>query len=740
MADKTEFLQVIDDAILDADSLERFINGSDSETVLTRLSAEYPTLQKAIKQMFENGGLPATPFATKALMEASALVDGDYAMVTDDTANNGLYVKTAGAWVKSDYDPVATSKVYTDALVTTTQRDARAEILSAGANIFNNNLIPNKSIGYDGVVNTSENYSITPYIPVNPNSKYHYSSDSSGVAVIDVAYYDAAKKFMLRKPASEFVDSSGVFSVPAGCFFVRFNTRNTLINTAKVMLSEGSEPIPYTPYVNPVLKNVSLSEGLINGIYEGIDFDFLKYSNNLYNPYDVDMGMVVGVDGEYRESTLGDYWTTGFISIDGASDYTISGEPNQAIFHYSSYYDENKVFITRVGHLVMNDEGFEVIRTPSNARYLRLSMRYGGVTGYKRMLNKGDTALPYEVGGRRTLNNVRLSASNIDQISNELKISEVVKSDSPVIDMPMDGVFSTSKVWDSYSAFDSISSAEVYAMYEDLRIQHPDYISKQFLGNDTSGNPITSYKFTPARPETSTPIKRPKIFLTLGTHGHEHVSSLACYLMFSEICNNWKSDKLLEALRFNVDFIIIPVVNPSGWNAFRNDNDNGVNINRNFTTNWVAGADKGTEPLSELESQYIKQVFDENDDIDIMYDFHNFSGQTEDNSYIWISAGTSGIIEDMGSAFIRRMTRKWREEYSWFPEEPWFCGYTSVATGPMVKEYARERGVKFSATFEVCRTVFAAQPDAVNYDALHCKMHMESITNWLLISINELTK
>lgn len=104
MAEKTGFLQAIDDAILDADSLEQFINGDDSETVLTRLSAQYPTIKKAIKQLFENGGLPAVPFATKTLMTASALVDGDYAVVTDDADNNGLYIKTSGAWVKSSYD------------------------------------------------------------------------------------------------------------------------------------------------------------------------------------------------------------------------------------------------------------------------------------------------------------------------------------------------------------------------------------------------------------------------------------------------------------------------------------------------------------------------------------------------------------------------------------------------------------------------------------------------------------
>lgn len=106
----TEQLQ---NASLDAQALEQFINGSDSETVLTRLNTQYPTLQKAIKQMFENGGLPATPFKTKALMTASSLANDKYAMVTDDSVNNGLYVKTAGAWVKSAYDPIMAANAYT---------------------------------------------------------------------------------------------------------------------------------------------------------------------------------------------------------------------------------------------------------------------------------------------------------------------------------------------------------------------------------------------------------------------------------------------------------------------------------------------------------------------------------------------------------------------------------------------------------------------------------------------------
>lgn len=98
-------------------ALTQFMN-NDSETEVTVPElGNIPSLQGHIKQMFENGGIPATPFTTKALMTSSTLVDGDYAFVTNDADNNGLYSKTAGAWVKNDYDPLTQSRHYTDDLV-----------------------------------------------------------------------------------------------------------------------------------------------------------------------------------------------------------------------------------------------------------------------------------------------------------------------------------------------------------------------------------------------------------------------------------------------------------------------------------------------------------------------------------------------------------------------------------------------------------------------------------------------
>ena len=105
-------IQEMIDGRLDIKSLGEAANGDENTQVVTRLGETYPSAKKAlnegIKKLFENGGLPAEPFTTKALMTASPLADGSYAMVTDDTVvdNNGLYSKASGVWSKSKYDIV----------------------------------------------------------------------------------------------------------------------------------------------------------------------------------------------------------------------------------------------------------------------------------------------------------------------------------------------------------------------------------------------------------------------------------------------------------------------------------------------------------------------------------------------------------------------------------------------------------------------------------------------------------
>lgn len=159
---------VFDNAILDAQTLEKFINGDDNEDANPRLNTPYPTLQKAIKEMFESGGLPATPFKTHALMTASALVNGDYAQVTDGGADNGLYLKDGGAWVKSAYDPLQQAKDYTSTSLNVSEANQLVDIVCSRSfsgytpEFLASGLSKNLSNNGGFVINTSASVIYTP--------------------------------------------------------------------------------------------------------------------------------------------------------------------------------------------------------------------------------------------------------------------------------------------------------------------------------------------------------------------------------------------------------------------------------------------------------------------------------------------------------------------------------------------------------------------------------------------------
>ncbi|MGM8871537.1 pyocin knob domain-containing protein [Psychrobacter sp. 2Y5] len=108
-------LQDLADGHIDAGTLGEFAN--EDKVVVARKGLEYPSAPMVSRLVVENGLLGATPFATKALMIASSLVNGDYAVVTDDSdiAENGFWQKKSGVWRLLKWNPIEQSKEYVNA-------------------------------------------------------------------------------------------------------------------------------------------------------------------------------------------------------------------------------------------------------------------------------------------------------------------------------------------------------------------------------------------------------------------------------------------------------------------------------------------------------------------------------------------------------------------------------------------------------------------------------------------------
>ena len=214
----------------------------------------------------------------------------------------------------------------------------------------------------------------------------------------------------------------------------------------------------------------------------------------------------------------------------------------------------------------------------------------------------------------------------------------------------------------------SITSDETYQLYDDLMSKHPDYITKTLLGNEATGIPMYRYDFKVKQEQGGDTVPVIKIMILSGTHP-EYIAIRSLYKVMESIAERWESNKAIEALRWNVDFIIIPIASP--WAVDNNSrvNSNGVDMARNFPAGWVQGSYVeppslsstygGTKALSELEAQYINNVLEENTDIVLGIDFHN---QYSQEYTFWTAMYKANSLEYRISCsfmkLINRLTKK----------------------------------------------------------------------------------
>lgn len=152
------------------------------------------------------------------------------------------------------------------------------------------------------------------------------------------------------------------------------------------------------------------------------------------------------------------------------------------------------------------------------------------------------------------------------------------------------------------------SSDDVYSFYDNLMRLYPGYVTKTDLGTDSVQNHIYEYKFTPPVKRidsTERPYTLPiKMTIIAGIHGSERNAMIALMSFCHNICREFNSLEYYGQFRASIQFAIIPLLCPSGLNRGSRLNSNGVDLNRNFPTDWdIAAEPKGSNPLSEPECQ-----------------------------------------------------------------------------------------------------------------------------------------
>jgi|GEM_PF-3399589 len=269
--------------------------------------------------------------------------------------------------------------------------------------------------------------------------------------------------------------------------------------------------------------------------------------------------------------------------------------------------------------------------------------------------------------------------------------------------------------------------------------------------NDSGKLSMYAFNFKPddlanGNPGSNNAQTFPKIVIDCSIHGGERMGSFVTYEMMKQILFNWKSHSFLEYLRYNVEFAIIPVANPHGWNAGSRHTINKVDPNRNFPADWVKsqlGSDTygGEEPLSEIECQAIYQwMQDEKTEGTILgVDFHNFFGGSSEgkHSLLWIVNSNNELGQNCSNVLIKELTPKYKDKSDLImQDEDYFVGTSSNYEGMGMSGFQyKQFGYLWSGTFE-CAQYFRFNPDFKAYDSDAITFGVESFTNFLRVYLS----
>lgn len=374
--------------------------------------------------------------------------------------------------------------------------------------------------------------------------------------------------------------------------------RDNVANFRNIMITKYLDVNEYTPY------KVKIPEELAIELGEQIEAEIPATVR-----VNVDRTIKGTIQYETGIFTATNSWNcTDLLSCDGSKYDTLrysrmctiySPRPRLGLAFYtdSLTYISGQMFIE--GKPVAGYE-WTKLEIPANARYFRFMCFSAEST----------IGLPY------------YELSNENKLGNRIK---KIEKEQNYISPWMDGAFAIN---DDSSFMET--SGSVYNAYRALGM------TESVVGSDSGAeqdNVVYSYKYTcPLNTRINTfgvqsLTQAPTLILTSGIHGNERTAVNSLYRFVKWFLQDNEAKKYRES--FNL--IIIPVLNPVGFDLDTRYNGNNIDMNRNFEYKWWSNQDSysGTGPLSDVLTQainnYVLTAISENNVV-ALFDCHNFSG------------------------------------------------------------------------------------------------------------------
>ena len=641
-----------------------------------------------------------------------------------------IYVWNGTAWEDfGDYqgieikDGTVTSEKIAKGAVTPRE----TTFIETSSNLFNkDSVIKNKNISeVTGEIGEFSNRSVSDYISVNPSSTYYTAN------VEKVVRFDENKQVI----NGHFPEITGsLWTTTPETHFVRVQLLTADLDIAQMNESEAK---PYEPYYVRLKDDIAveLKKGSVETEHisdKAVKIEQMDITQANENLFDKNNALPFSVNDETGE--LVDHSSAVTSRLIELKQKTLISQDVLKI----ARYDENKKFLSVVFTNVNDNETYTL---SENTSFIRVVVYRDKMD--TALINYGNELLPFEQG-----------VNALDRKINVTKLTPKGKwlEDRFIIEGELTG--NVSKKEYPATNLTQIKSADFIALYDDLANNYPHYVKKTALGLDDDGNTLYRYDFKP-EPVPTVYVSNeqvntvfPKIQLVSGHHG-EKTGIYTMYLALKRICEDWQDDPLLETLRWNVHFIVIPVVNYYGVDNKQRKDSAGVDLARNYPVNWyrnfpynddpTSNIYGGTSPLSRKATQLTFNVMKSEKENSIMYvSFHNFY---DINNFIWIPASTK-LQVTLARTLISKMTRKWKKEHPDIipQDETSYVGYTrgEIALGGDEGQTASSLGIQ-AVTYEISEKL-KYEPGTPANSSLVLTLGTEAFLNYLVITLRENTK
>jgi len=192
---------------------------------------------------------------------------------------------------------------------------------------------------------------------------------------------------------------------------------------------------------------------------------------------------------------------------------------------------------------------------------------------------------------------------------------EVLALPGQIVDMRRDGfevnfiANSFKEIWDNQPDFKAGPEyhdyAETIEELENLAATYPDITQLTTIGESVAGRTIACIKVSD---NAEADEDEPPVLIVGNHHGNEVLSVEATLFQLNYLLENYGSDNEVTYWVDNMEIWFVPLLNPDGREAVRRTNDNGVDLNRNYSFGFTAEGNHGPEGFSEPETRAIRDL------------------------------------------------------------------------------------------------------------------------------------